>query len=125
MNLSLLPGIYSIYKFKAGSSLPEWIYSSGFYSITKTKDEISVVAVQRSSVSEAVNCSKDWRILKIEGPLDLSLIGIIAGICAILKDKKIPVFIISTYNTDYIMIIQDDLNKGIEALKEKEYNVSV
>jgi len=119
VNFILLERTYSIYRFRSESDLPGWIYSSEFYSITKTEDEISLVAVQNGLIPEGVLCNRDWRILKIEGPLDSSLIGIIAEITSILAEKNISVFTISTYETDYILVKQHDLDRGIEALKEK------
>jgi hypothetical protein len=120
-NLIVLSKKYSIYKFLNQTVLPDWIYSSDFYSITGTKDELSVVASQNDSISDNIKCNKNWRILKISGPLDFSLVGIIADITCILKEKNIPVFIISTYDTDYIFIKQKDLNNGIKALTRKGY----
>ena len=125
MNLIVLKKKYSIYKFKSGCVLPDWIYLSDFYSITKTKDELSVIAIQTDSISEKITCSKDWRILKVDGPLDFSLIGIIADISIILKEKKISIFTISTYDTDYILVKQNKLNIGIKALRDKKYTISL
>jgi hypothetical protein len=125
MNIIVLKNKYSIYKFKGDYVLPDWIYLSDFYSITKTKDELSVVGTQSDIISEKIACSKDWRILKIVGPLDFSLIGIIANISTILKDKKISIFSISTYDTDYILVKQDKLDIGIKALRDKEYIISI
>ena len=120
--LSVLPDNYSIYKFKSESEIPDWINSSDFYSVTKTKDEISVVGLQIDISINSI-CNRDWRVLKIAGPLDFSLIGIIADVSITLKNKNIPVFIISTYDTDYILIKQKDLTKGIKALKEKGHKI--
>jgi hypothetical protein len=125
MNLIILKKRYSIYKFKSDCVLPDWIYLSDFYSITKTKDELSVIAIQTDSISEKITCSKDWRILKVDGPLDFSLIGIIADISIILKEKKISIFTISTYDTDYILVKQNKLNIGIKALRDKKYTISL
>ena len=125
MNLIVLKKKYSIYKFKDDCLLPDWIYLSDFYSITKTKDELSVIAIQSDLISEKIACSKDWKILKFVGPLDFSLIGIIADISTILKEKKIPIFTISTYDTDYILVKQDKLNIGIKALRDKKYIISI
>ena len=125
MNLIILKKRYSIYKFKSDCVLPGWVYLSDFYSITKTKDELSVIAIQTDSISEKITCSKDWRILKVVGPLDFSLIGIIAGISIILKEKKISIFTISTYDTDYILVKQNKLNIGIKALRDKKYTISL
>jgi hypothetical protein len=124
MNFEVLESNYAIYRFGTGSELPQWVYSSGFYSITKTKDEISVVAVQNDLISSDIVCNKDWRIIKIEGPLDFSLVGILADISAIFKRKKISVFTISTYDTDYFLIKQKDLDTGVHALIENDHEVT-
>jgi hypothetical protein len=125
MNLKVLPGKYSIYKFSNENTVPEWIYLSDFYSITKTMDELSVVALQNDLTSEGITCNRDWRILKVVGPLDFTIIGIIADISTILKDSKISIFTISTYDTDYILVKEKDLNTGIRALRKKQYGVSI
>lgn len=84
---------------------------------------MSVIAFQTDSVPEDVTCSNEWRIIKISGLLDFSLIGIIADITGILKEKKIPVLTISTFDTDYILVKDKDLSTGIEVLKEKGYDI--
>lgn len=125
MDLIVLQNKYAIYKFRNDTTLPSWIYSSDFYSITKTVDEVSVVTIQNEINSENIACSKDWRILKVVGPLDFSMVGLIADLSNILKEKKISIFTISTYDTDYIMVKQKDLEAGIRVLREKEYIVSL
>lgn len=114
--------MYSIYRFDTETDLPAWIYKSEFYSITRTKDEISVVTVQ-NDFSENIICSRDWRILKVAGPLDFALTGIISGIANVLKDCNIPIFTLSTYDTDYILLKEKDLNTGINALRENGYKI--
>ena len=121
----VLSKTYSIYRFKKDSILPDWIYSSDFYSITQTKDELSVIAVQTNLILDDTLISKDWRIFQIVGPLDFSLIGIIADISKIFKDKQISIFTISTYETDYILIKQKDLNLGADALRKKEHKITI
>ena len=125
MNFEVLESNYAIYRFGNESSLPDWIYSSDFYSITKTKDEISVVAAQNDLIFIDIECNKDWRIIKIEGPLDFSLVGIIADISAIFKSVKISIFTLSTYNTDYFLIKQKDLDTGIQSLIENDHKVTI
>ena len=101
------------------------IYSSDFYSITKTRDELSVVAIQTDINSGDFVCNKDWRIIKIEGPLDFSLVGIIADISEVFKKLNIPIFTLSTYDTDYFLVKQVDLNTGIQELGKKGNTISV
>jgi hypothetical protein len=124
-NLKVLQKKFSILKFQPDSVLPDWIYLSDFYSITKTQEELSVVTAQPDSFSENIKCSKDWRVLKIVGPLDFSLIGVIAEISNILKDARVAIFTISTYNTDYILVRQKDLDITIKALRDKYYNITI
>jgi hypothetical protein len=124
-NLKVLKKKFSILEFQADSVLPDWIYLSDFYSITKTQEELSVVTSQPDSFNENIKCSKDWRVLKIIGPLDFSLIGVIADISNILKDARVPIFTISTYNTDYILVRQKDLDVTIKALRDKNYNIMI
>jgi hypothetical protein len=124
-NLKVLPKKFLILKFQTDSVLPDWIYSSDFYSITKTHEELSVVTEQPDSINESIKVSKDWRVLKIIGPLDFSLVGVIADISNILKDARVPIFTISTYNTDYILVRQKDLDVSIRALRDKNYNIMI
>lgn len=124
MNLIVLTNTYSIYRFSNDEVLPEWVYSSDFYSITRTTDEVSVVTVQTESKTGNFKCEKDWRILKVTGPLDFSLIGVIADISKIFKDHKISIFIISTFDTDYILVKENNLEAGIKALRENGYVIS-
>lgn len=123
MNLIILPGKYSIYRFHNDSVVPDWIDKSGFYSVTRTSDELSVVALQNELISGEVLCNRDWRIIKIEGPLDFSLVGIIAEIATIVSKKKIPIFTISTYDTDYVLVKENDLDKAVGAFEEDGYDV--
>lgn len=72
-------------------------------------------------MSDDIPCSKDWRILKVIGQLDFSLVGVIADISVILKDNDISIFTVSTYDTDYILVKEKDLRSSIEALIENNY----
>jgi len=121
----LLSDKYSIYRFRRGAILPDWVYSSEFYSITQTTDELSVIATQSEIILDNAVINNDWRILKIAGPLDFSLIGIIADVSGIFKEKRISICAISTFDTDYIMIKEKDLIQGLEALREKGHEISI
>jgi hypothetical protein len=123
MNFRVLSGKYAIYKFAIGYVLPERIFSGDFYSITGTIDEISVVACQSDLIEGYLDCNKEWRIIRIEGSLDFSLVGIIADISAIFKKKNISIFTISTYDTDYFLVKQKDLDTAIQALIENNHFV--
>jgi uncharacterized protein len=121
--LTVLKGTYAICRLEADSDIQDWITDSEFISLTKTRDELSLVCRQDISVPHAIEISQDWRIIKLNGPLDFSLTGIIAGISGILAESNVPVFTISTWETDYFMVKESDLRKAIDSLKSNGYNI--
>ena len=89
-----------------------------FISFTKTNEEISlVVDSEKLPTNEFV--SKGWRALKIIGPLDFSLVGVLQKVIDPLAHNDISVFIISTFDTDYILVRQEQLEKAIKLLAEQ------
>ncbi|GAA0180959.1 ACT domain-containing protein [Clostridium sediminicola] len=122
LTMKLLKEKYGVCRLNKIDSIPNWIKNSEFYSITKTSDELSIVCNQQD-VPNDIKCEKDWRILKIEGPLDFSLIGILASISTILAQKGISIFAVSTYDTDYILVKDSDIDNAIEALVNENYEV--
>jgi len=85
-------------------------------------DELSIVCSQ-ACIPSNIKCEKDWKALKIEGPLDFSLIGILCSISAILAQNGISIFAISTYDTDYILVKEKDITKAINALSNEKYEI--
>ena len=118
MNLQILNDKYAICKFNVNSDLPDWVKDSDFYSVTKTNDELSVVCKQSGSLD---NCeiSEDWQILKVAGPLGLSLIGIIAEISVTLKKSKIPKNILETKTFGELICSNAIKEKIIKILRNK------
>jgi hypothetical protein len=118
----LLDNEYSVYKFSTGCQPDKSIFDNDFISITKTKDEISVVAIS-GSLEHFDKKEDGWKVLKVSGILDFSLIGIISKISTILANSGISIFVISTYNTDYIMVKTEKLRDAIKVLEENGYDV--
>jgi uncharacterized protein len=122
LTMKLLKERFGVCRLNKNELIPEWAKNSDFYSITKTVDELSIVCSQNSIPSD-VKCENDWRILKVEGPLDFSLVGILSSISTILAQKKISIFAISTYETDYILVKDKDIANAINALSNEKYEV--
>ncbi|HUS87433.1 MAG TPA: ACT domain-containing protein [Bacteroidales bacterium] len=115
---------YAVIRFKPDAEVPDWLGDSPFFSVTRTKNELSVVCRQPDSdlIESAIN--KDWRIIEAEGPLDFSLSGIIADISGIFKKFQISTFTVSTYDTDYFLVGNKDLDKSIECLRAAGHTVT-
>ncbi len=108
LSLRILDGEYTIHRFDAGSKIPSDIFESEFYFIGKTDDELSIVCRADMGLKSGASDSH-WSCLKVVGPLDLGLIGILADIASVLAQGKISVFVVSTYDTDYILVKTDSL----------------
>lgn len=110
-----LKDTYSICRLNVIHSIPEWVYQSEMFSITKTLEELSIVCCQKF-VPDDVKQERDFRVIKVKGPLDFSLIGILASISSILANKGISIFVISTYDTDYILVKEKNWQEAVKAL---------
>jgi hypothetical protein len=123
INLIPLTYDFTIYQLSVGHKVPYQIYRSGFCSVTKTSDEISIVTNCNVHFKD-LKSSTGWKGFKVEGILDFSKVGIIHDITRVLKENNISVFVISTYNTDYIFVKNESLNKAKELFRNTE-NINV
>lgn len=103
-------------RLAADDEIPQWALRGGFASVTRTADELSLVCAE-SVVPQGIQREPGWRIFKIEGPLDFALIGILASVAQPLAEAGVSTFTISTYDTDYVMVKQQDLEKAVRALQ--------
>jgi len=92
--------------------------------IGKTDEERSLVCAESEVPSNVIKREDGWKAICICGVLDFSLIGILSEIAAVLADKAISIFAVSTYNTDYILIKSEDYQRGLEALKSAGYEIT-
>lgn len=124
LTIRLLEEKYGVCRLNNNESIPEWIKNSDFFSITKTFDELSIVCLEKD-IPDEVKCEKEWRILKVEGQLDFSLVGILSSISTILAKSGISIFAISTYDTDYILVKEKDVDNAMKALIKNKYEIIV
>jgi hypothetical protein len=113
IELSILPGTYTIHRLNPGSELP--VISQGFYSITYTDDEISVVCSDEVEIP-STDRSPGWKCLKLAGTLELDQVGILHDLSRPLKNAGISIFVVSTYDTDYLLIPGSLFEKAIKVL---------
>jgi len=118
--LEVLSDTYAIHSLDADSNIPSSVLKCDVYFIGKTRDELSIVAPQKLTVG-AIETDFDWRVLEVLGPLNLSLVGIMAEITGILASAKVSILVLSTFETDFILVKNDQLEIAIEALKKADY----
>lgn len=118
--LSVLENSFTIHRFDVNETIPDQVYKSRFYWIGKTDEELSIVC--ESNILTKIDTSiSNWSIIKIIGKLDFSLVGILAEISDALKKANISIIALSTYDTDYIMLQQDNLKDAKIALQNIGY----
>ena len=118
--LSILEETYIIYKLDQSTNLPEGLNESEFYSLSNSREELSLVCPEKILI-QSENSSPNWKCLKVAGPLDLKLTGILAGLSDTLEKAKISIFAISTFETDYLLIQKQVLETAKTALKSAGY----
>lgn len=123
LTIEVLKGKFGVCQLDSQASIPTWCQQGEFYNITKTSDELSIVCLEDYIPSSIQNVEKAWCVLKIVGPLDFSLVGILAKISQLMADHHISIFALSTYDTDYILVKQDKADQAIDALIKAEYHV--
>ena len=96
---------------------------SDFYFIGKTDEELSLVCKTEDTPQNTVERDDGWRGFRIQGVLDFSLIGILSKLSGILAEHKIGIFAVSTYNTDYILVKEENFDRASEALASEGYTI--
>lgn len=104
-------------------SIPENALKEEFCFIGKTDEELSIVCLTDKVPNETIERDDGWKAFRIEGILDFSLIGILAPIATILAENKIGIFAVSTYNTDYILVKQENYEEALSVLGDSGYTI--
>jgi hypothetical protein len=120
LHLSLLSGLYAVCRLEADAPLPDWAQAGGFSTLVRSAEELSVVCESRL-VPDGVTREGDWRILKVAGPLDFSQIGVLAGLAQPLAAEKVSIFVVSTYDTDYLLVKVEKLDLALDVLHRAGY----
>ena len=121
-SLVVLDETVGICRLDPSALVPEQVYQSSFFSITRTLDELSIVC-NEMHISKADRCSRGWRCLQVKGPLDLSETGILSVLSRILAEAEIPIFALSTYETDYLLVKTQDLNRAVNTLESNGHKI--
>ena len=117
LELRLLPAVFAVCRLDPVAPVPD-----GFWSVTRTDDELSVICVE-DAVPEGAVVQRGWRALQVVGPLDFALTGVAAALTAPLAEAQISVLPIATYDTDYLFVRDETLSRAVEALEDAGHRV--
>ncbi|MBN6056750.1 ACT domain-containing protein, partial [Nonomuraea sp. RK-328] len=122
MELTPVPGSFSVCRLPAGSPVPEPPASADLFSLSVTATEISVVCATGAEPADAV-VEGGWSAMRVAGTLDFGLVGILAALTTPLAEAGIPVFAVSTYDTDYLLLKTDLLDRARRVLADAGHRV--
>ena len=120
--LIIFPNSFAICKLAPDLPIPDWAQSSQITASVRTVDELSVVCEDRFVPPDA-KFEPGWRVIKVQGILDFSLVGVLASISTPLAKADISIFVISTYDTDYFLVKEIDLDKAVKVLVSEGFLV--
>jgi hypothetical protein len=116
VKLRTLPDSYAVVRLHPGAELPEWVDIGPFRSVTRTEQEVSVVC-RDHDVPEGESVDRGWTVLEVMGPLSFSLSGVVASLVVPLAEADLPIFVISTFESDYVLVRSADLGRAADALE--------
>ena len=122
VTIMVYDGPFAICRLSPEDELPVWSGESEFLSVTRSPDEISIVCSQRGLPPD-VQCSRNWRMMRIEGVLDLQMTGILSGLLSPLARAEINVFVLSTFDTDYILVPELMLDRACMVLGAEGHRI--
>ena len=122
LTLEVNPVVFAVCRLESAQAIPDWATRGSFFSIVRTADELSLVCAQYE-VPAGIQCEMDWVLLKVKGPLDFGLTGILASLAGPLATSDISVFAISSFDTDYLLVKQQNLEKAKQVLSAAGHTI--
>lgn len=120
MKIQVIDNILSVSKVKTLKNID---FNQEFIFLAKTDEEISIVHDKDFKLENVIEESNYWRAFRVDDVLDFNLVGIIKKISTLLANNNIPIFVVSTYNTDYILVQETNFPKTLEVLKKNDYEI--
>jgi uncharacterized protein len=124
LHLRQLPGAYAVVRLPANAEIPTWAVSGGFFSVSRTPNELSVVC-EGALVPAECQQQQGWSLLMLQGPFEFTLTGILTAVLLPLRDAGIGIFAMSTYDTDWVMVAGDHFEQAVVALRAAGHHVEV
>ena len=116
IKLTIVDGSFSIHRLANDAAIPVDALCEPFFAVLRSDAGLSLVCPSSVHI-EAERTSSGWACLQVVGPLDFGMTGIIAAISAVLSAASLPIFVISSFDTDYVLVRGADLGKAVVALR--------
>ena len=122
--LTLLARPLAICRLAPDASVPEWATRGAeFLTVSRTADELSITTVE-ANVPATARCEREYRAFRVNGPLPLNLVGILASMANPLAEAGISIFAISTYDTDYVLVKAAVLDSAVAVLSRAGHTIT-
>lgn len=115
LRLSILPQRLAVCRLDANTPTPSWPRGS-FTSVTRTPDELSIIC-DDDAVPADMKAERGWRAIKVEGPIPFEMTGVAAALIAPLAEARISVFLLATFDTDYLLLKEEVFGRALELLR--------
>jgi hypothetical protein len=122
LSLEVLDPVLAVVRLPTGTGLPWWAAGSGFLSFSQSARETSVVC-EAGRVPESLTAQRGFRALRVKGTLPFEATGVLASLATPLAGAGVPVFVVSTFETDYILVFETQLSRALEALRNAGHSV--
>lgn len=122
LTLEQVAGTFAVCRLAAEEPLPAWATGGPFVSVTRTDAELSVVCAE-DALPAGVRSERGWRCLRVRGPLGFGMTGILASIALPLAGSGVSIFVVSTYDTDYLLVQERDLERARDALERAGHSL--
>jgi hypothetical protein len=123
LKFSVVPGAFAVCRLPADAPPPTWMVRGTFLSVTRSAEELSVVTME-DVVPDEVKSEKGWACLKLHGPFPFQLTGILASFIGPLAEAGIPIFAVSTFDTDYVLLKEQDRVRSLKALVDAGHELA-
>ncbi len=122
LELTLLAQRFAISRLAADAPLPAWATEGSFFSVTRTRDGLSIVC-ESDRVPVGVQSQPNWRAFQVYGPFALAEIGVLSALASPLSEARLSLFVISTFDTDYLLVASETLSAAIDALERAGHKI--
>lgn len=128
LTLTLRPCTLAVCRLPAGAEVPDWAWQGAFHSITRTPDELSVIcdhaAAAAAPAGPGLRVDGPWAVFEVEGPFAFDVTGVVAALSAPLAAAGVGIFVLSTFDTDWILVKAENAEAAADAWRTAGHAVA-